>query len=94
MGAYESAMNFLSPEQTRNIYLLLATLSIAARDAEHAAFILHNEQLTHNNTQAVADYNAATRYHLNVVREQLAAIRVVMNQDLKQTNGIGDQHGK
>lgn len=80
-AAMQAAFNYLSPEQCRNMWLLIANLTAAARDAEHASFLLMSEQFGNQNPQTLADFNAATRTHLNKVRENLAAIREVMKSE-------------
>lgn len=64
----------LTDEQARHLWLAVASLSVAARDAEHCAFMIMCSKENSNNLVA-ADFDVLLRSHLNIVREQMGFVR-------------------
>lgn len=79
VAALASGKTLLTPEQSRHLWLSVAGLSSAGRDAEHAAFLLM-AGIENKNFLAVSDFDQAMRVHLNKVREQMAFIRSLLEQ--------------
>lgn len=72
-----AANNQLTPDQSRHIWLASSSLVMAARDAEHMAFLV---MAGADGARDVAEFNQFMRDHLKRVHEQLKFIGSVLNQ--------------
>jgi hypothetical protein len=77
IAALVSGKELLSDERARHLWLSVAGLSIAARDAEHSAFLVL-AGAENKDYLAVDDFEKVLRVHLNAVREQMAFIRSLL----------------
>lgn len=71
-----AANNQLTPEQSRHVWLSVASLTSAARDAEQAAYLL---MAGSDHARDVAEFNRFLRDHLKRVHEQLKFISSVLS---------------
>lgn len=78
-----AANNQLTPEQTRHCFLAVSALVMAARNAEHSAFLVLSAT-ENNQPRDAAEFQNAMRGQLGIVRDQLKFIGSVLNGTASQ----------
>lgn len=73
---YAKAMDALTPEQARHVWLAISSLVMASRDAEQAAYLV---MAGTDSARDVAEFNRIMRDHLKNVHEQLKFVSGILH---------------